>query len=344
MSTMSPPAPPPARSLRAGLLPWVQLFKHPFLWILLGIIFVVSIVPIATNSPTLREQLFLVLMSVILATSVNIIMGYTGYVSFGNIVFFGLGGYIAFYLMLNLQTHLAVAALAGGIFASTFATLLGIPVLRLRGAYFALATIGINEAVRAFVNNFEPFGGSVGMFFDYSQYDAYGGAKNALWLAYYGIVLVALLAVTASFLIKKSKFGLGLMAIREDQDAAQVLGIEPARYKVIAYAVSAFFPALAGALFFFKNGIIEPAPAFNMTASIEGMVAVMLGGFGTVAGPVIGAVVYDRLREFLLTSDLFSALHVAVAGVLLLLIVLFLPAGVVGELRRRIPFVRRWVE
>ncbi len=333
-----------ARGMRDTLLSFLQLLKHPFLWVMLGIIVLVGALPIFTNSPTLREQLFLVLMSVILATSVNIIMGYTGYVSFGNIVFFGLGGYIAFYLMLNLQVHLALAALAGGIFASAFATLLGIPVLRLRGAYFALATIGINEAVRAFVNNFEPFGGSVGMFFDYSQYDTYGGAKNALWLAYYGIVLVTLLAVTTSFIIKKSKFGLALMAIREDQDAAQVLGIEPARYKVIAYAASAFFPALAGALFFFKNGIIEPAAAFNMTASIEGMVAVMLGGFGTVAGPIIGAVVYDRLREFLLTSDLFSALHVAVAGVLLLLIVLFVPAGFVGELRRRIPFVRRWVE
>lgn len=327
-----------------GLIASLRASAQPFIWIALGLILVVALVPLFTDSPTLREQLFLMLMGIILATSVNIIMGFTGYVSFGNIVFFGLGGYIAFYLMVTWQVHLALAALVGGVGGSVFATLLGIPILRLRGAYFALATIGINEAVRAFVNNFEPFGGSVGMFFDYSLYDAYGGAKNALWIAYYGIVLVALAAVATSYFIKQAKFGLGLMAIREDQDAAQVLGINPARFKVAAYAASAFFPALAGALFFFKNGIIEPAPAFNLTTSIEGLVAVMLGGYGTVTGPIIGAVVYERLREFLLTSDVFSSLHVAIAGVLLLLIVLFVPAGLVGALRRRFATLRRYVE
>jgi branched-chain amino acid transport system permease protein len=311
---------------------------------MLAVILLVALVPIVTGSSNSREQLFLVLMAVVLASSVNIIMGYTGYVSFGHIVFFGIGGYIAFFLMLNYQVHLILAALIAGGVASALALVIGVPVLRLRGAYFALATIGINEAVRAFVNNFEPFGGSVGMFFSTQVFEAYGGSGNALWLAYYGIVVVALVTVATSYFIKRSKFGLGLMAIREDQDAAQVIGINPARYKVLAYAVSALFPALAGAIFFFKNGIIEPAPAFNLTASIVSLVAVMLGGFGTVAGPIIGGVVYDRLREFLLTSDVFSSLHVAIAGVLLLVIVLFVPAGLVGELRRRVPFLRRYVE
>jgi len=317
---------------------------QPFFWITMALMLGAGLLPIVTDSPNLREQLFLVMMSVILATSVNIIMGYTGYVSFGNIVFFGIGGYVAFYLMHTFQLHVALAAVSGGLAASGMALIIGIPVLRLRGAYFALATIGINEAARAFVNNFEPFGGSVGMFFNIEMFDAYGGAKNALWLAYYGIVIVALAAVTTSYFVKRSKFGLGLMAIREDQDTAQVMGIDPSRFKVIAYMLSALFPGLAGALFFFKNGIIEPAPAFNLTASIEGLVAVMLGGFGTVAGPIIGALVYDRLREFLLTSEMFSMLHVAIAGVLLLLIVLFLPAGLVGELRRRVPSLRRFIE
>lgn len=341
----SRPLPTRARaSSRETLAPYLRIGTHPFLWLMLGVMILVALFPIVINSPGWREEIFLVMMAVILASSVNIIMGYTGYVSFGNIVFFGLGGYIAFFLMLNVQMHLAAAALGGGVFAALFATLLGIPVLRLRGAYFALATIGINEAVRAFINNFEPFGGSVGMNFEFSFYDAYGGAKNALWLAYYAIILVALATVVTSFLVKQSKFGLGLMAIREDQDAAQVLGIQPARYKVIAYAISAFFPALAGAIFFFKNGIIEPGPAFSLTASIEGLVAVMLGGFGTVAGPLVGALVYDRLRAFLLTSGTFSELHVAVAGVLLLLIVLFVPAGLIGELRRRVSGLRRYIE
>lgn len=332
----------PSAPLRARLRAWLR--TSPFLWLALLIIAAAGLLPALTGSASLREELFLMAMLVILASSVNIIMGYTGYVSFGNIVFFGLGGYLAFYLMQTFQLHFVLAALIAGIGASVFALLLGTPILRLRGAYFALATIGVNEAVRTFVANFEPFGGSVGMFFNYEMYTPYGGAKNAHWLAYYAIVCVALVTVAVSFFVKKSKFGLGLMAIREDQDAAQVLGINPTRYKVAAYTISAFFPALAGAIFFFKNGIIEPGPAFQLHRSIEGLVMVMLGGYGTVAGPIVGAVVYERLRSFLITNPTFSSLHLFIAGLLLLLIVLFVTAGLVGWLRQRFPVLRRYVE
>lgn len=318
--------------------------RHLFLWITLVIILLVAMVPIFTNSPSLREDLFLVLEVVVFASSINIITGYTGYVSFGHIVFLGLGGYIAFFLILNLQMNFLVAALIAGLCASGFAFLLGVPILRLRGAYFALATIGVNEAVATFVNNFDPFGGSVGMTFNLALYDAYGGPRNAAQYAYYAMVVVTLATVGASYLIKKSKFGLGLMAIREDQDAAQVLGINPARYKILAYVISAFFPALAGAILYFKNGTIEPDAAFPLLASIEGLVMMMLGGYGTVSGPIIGAVVYDRLRATLLTSDIFSSLHLFIAGVLLLLIVLFVTAGVVGFLRQRVAMLRKALE
>lgn len=322
----------------------MKTFSSPFFWLVLIVVAAVAALPILQDSPTLREEMFLMLMLIILASSINIIMGYTGYVSFGHIVFFGLGGYFAFYLMQNFQLHFVPAALAGAVATSIFAFLLGIPVLRLRGAYFALATIGINEAVRAFINNFEPFGGALGMFFNYSVYDLYGGAKIAGQLAYYGMVVVALVTIGTSFLMKKSKFGLGLMAIREDQDAAQVIGIDPARLKVITYTVSAFFPALAGAIFFFKNGIIEPGPAFDLLRSIEGLVMVMLGGYGTVTGPIVGAFVYERLRSFLITNPTFSNFHLFIAGLLLLIIVLFVTAGFVGWLRQRIPALRRYLE
>ncbi len=313
------------------------------LWITLGAVAIVAAVPLILGSATMREELFLILMLVILASSVNIIMGYTGYVSFGHIVYFGLGGYTGFYLMQNHNIHFLAAVLAGGVLSSIVALLLGMPVLRLRGAYFALATIGINEATRTFVNNFEPFGGSVGMFFKYEVYNSYGGAKDALAMAYYAIVVVALLTIGASYVVKRSKFGLGLLAIREDQDAAQVLGIDPARSKVIAYGVSAFFPGLAGAVFFFKNGLIEPGIAFDLMRSIEALVMVMLGGFGTVTGPIVGALVYDRLRSFLITNSTFSNFHLFIAGALLLVIVLFVTAGVVGWMRQRSPRLRRYL-
>jgi branched-chain amino acid transport system permease protein len=326
---------------------------NPFLWLILIVVGGIALIPIFTGDASLRENLFLILMTVILASSVNIIMGYTGYVNFGHIVFFGLGGYFAFFLMQNLQMNFVLAALVGALSTCLFAVLLGIPVLRLRGAYFALATIGINEAVRTFVSNFDAFGGSVGMFFNYSTYNAYGGAKNALWYAYDAIVVVALATIAASFLIKRSKFGLGLMSIREDQDAAQVLGIDPARAKVITYTISAFFPGLAGAIFFFKNGIIEPSVAFDLLRSIESLVMVMLGGYGTVTGPIVGAALYEQLSSELITAPAiklfglslnFSQLHLAIAGLLLLLIVLFVTAGFVGWLRQRFPPVRRYLE
>jgi branched-chain amino acid transport system permease protein len=319
-------------------------WRGPFLWITLLLIAVVAAIPILTANVTLREDLFLILQVVVFASSINIITGYTGYVSFGHIVFMGLGGYIAFFLMLNLGMNFVLAALIAGGVTSAFALLLGIPILRLRGAYFALATIGILEAVQSFVTNFGPFGSSNGMTFNFALYDAYGGAKNAGQYAYYAMVVITLLTVATSYLIKKSKFGLGLMAIREDQDAAQVLGINPARYKLIAYVISAFFPALAGAVLYFKNGTIEPDIAFPLLASIEGLVMMMLGGYGTVSGPIVGALVYDRLRATLLTSDIFSSLHLFIAGLLLLLIVLFVTGGVVGWLRQHLPVLRRALE
>jgi branched-chain amino acid transport system permease protein len=325
----------------------MKTFISPFFWLVLVVVGGVALVPVLTNSPSMREDLFLMLMLVTLASSVNIIMGYTGYVSFGHIVFFGLGGYLAFFLTKTFETHFVLAALAAGIGASLIAFLMGIPVLRLRGAYFALATIGINEAFRVFFTNFDIFGpgsGAVGWLLPFSVYDPYGGAKNAHQLAYYAMVVVALSAIATSFFIKKSKFGLGLMAIREDQDTAMVLGIDPVRAKVMTYTVSAFFPALAGAIFFFKNGSILPEVAFELYRSIEALVMVMLGGFGTVTGPIVGAVVYERLRSYLITDPTFSNLHLVIAGALLLIIVLFVTAGLVGWLRNRFPAVRRYLE
>lgn len=322
----------------------MHTLKSPFFWIILIVLGALAALPIVLDSTTMREDMFLILMLMILASSINIIMGYTGYVSFGHIVFFGLGGYIAFFLTKEFQVHFMLAALVGGITASLVAFLIGVPVLRLRGAYFALATIGINEAFRAFFTNFEAFGGSVGMFFNIAVYDAYGGPKNAGQLAYYAMVVVALVTIATSFLIKKSRFGLGLMTIREDQDAAMVLGINPARYKVITYVISAFFPGIAGAIFFFKNGLIEPGPAFELHRSIEALVMVMLGGYGTVTGPIVGAIVYERLRGFLITDPVLSNAHLVIAGFMLLLIVLFMTAGVVGWIRQRVPALRRYLE
>jgi branched-chain amino acid transport system permease protein len=219
--------------------------------------------------------------------------------------------------------------------------LLGKAILRLRGAYFALATIGINEAVKAFIKNFEPFGASTGISMQFSVYQDYGGAKDALWLAFYITVGLAIAAIVLSNLVKTSKFGLGLMAIREDEDAAEVMGVVTPNAKTWAFVLSAILPGMIGAVYYFKNSNIEPADAFRLGFSIETLVMVMLGGFGTITGPILGAVGYQRLRGFLQINPLFKDIQLTVAGILLLLIILFIPAGLVGWLRQRFPILRR---
>ena len=152
---------------------------------------------------------------------------------------------------------------------------------------------------------------------------------------------VTLISIIVSYLIRTSKFGLGLLAIREDEDAAEVMGVVAPNAKTWAYVISAIIPGIIGPLFFFKNGNIEPHHAFPLHSSIEVIVMVMLGGRGTVLGPVLGATIYQRMRVLLLTSPIFKDIQLSVAGALLLLIVLFVPTGVVGWLRDRFPILRR---
>ncbi|MCA9956299.1 MAG: branched-chain amino acid ABC transporter permease [Ardenticatenaceae bacterium] len=317
------------------------LRKYLGLIVTLAVLLILVVWPIITGKDISRETTFTILLSVALASSLNILLGYTGYVSFGHVVFFGLGGYVGFYLMSVQGMSLWIAMLAGGISASLLAFLLGKAILRLRGGYFALATIGVNEAMRAFINNFEPFGGPVGMTLNFSVYRDYGGPGEALWLSYYVLAALTLVVILMSYAVRTSKFGLGLLAIREDEDAAEVMGVNAPNAKTWAYVLSAIIPGMLGVLFFFKNGSIEPVPAFRLHFSIEMIVMVMLGGQGTVLGPILGAYGYQRLRGFLLTSDIFKDIQLAVAGALLLVIVLFVPAGLVGWLRNRFPKARR---
>jgi branched-chain amino acid transport system permease protein len=322
----------------------MRALKQPGMWLYVGVLVFWGLVVFLLDDPTLRETSFTLLMYVGLASSLNILLGYTGYVSFGHIVFFGLGGYMGFYLVSIQEWSLYPAALVGGVFGAVVAALLGLAVLRLRGAYFALATIGVNEAARAFVNNFRPFGGATGLSLDYSVYAQYGGSMTALWLAFGLVWFIAIATVVTSYLVKQSRFGLGLMAIREDEDAAMVMGVKAPRAKTWAYALSAFFPGIIGTIYFFKNGNVEPHDAFRLHMSIETLVMIMLGGQGTVLGPILGALSYERLRGYLLVSPIFKSLHLALSGVALLLIILFVPAGVVGWLRQRFPRLRGVLE
>jgi branched-chain amino acid transport system permease protein len=297
--------------------------------------------PVITDNVSNRESAFTILKAIALASSLNILLGYTGYVSFGHIVFYGFGGYVGLYFVNEQGWSIWAGMLIGGISSGVLAFLLGKAILRLRGAYFALATIGINEAMKALINNLDLFGGPIGITLNFSVYKAYGGAAKALGMAFYVMVGLTFAALIISHLVRTSKFGLGLQAIRENEDAAEVMGVVAPDAKTWAYVLSAIIPGMVGVLFFFKNGNVEPHVAFPLHSSIELLVMVMLGGQGTVLGPILGAFAYQGMRGYFVTSDFFKDIQLSVSGVLLLLIVLFIPAGAIGWLRQRVPALRR---
>jgi branched-chain amino acid transport system permease protein len=320
------------------------VLRRPFFWIITLFIAVFAIAPVIGNNVELRESLVLATVYITLATNLNIVLGYAGYVNFGSIVFFGLGGYICVYLMGAPGWPLPVALLAAGAAVSLLSLVFGLGVLRLRGAYFALATIGVNEGVQAFVENFNPFGGSSGLYLPVTMFKPLGGPMEALWVVYFLLVVVMGVSLYLSYAVKLSKFGLGLLAIGQNEDAAQVLGVPTRLYKALAYSVSAFLPALAGGLYFFKSAFIQPSDAFDLTFSTEAIVIIMLGGQGTIIGPALGAYFYEELRGWLLTSDTFSHFQLVIAGSLLLVIVLFVPGGLMGWLYGRWPRLRSVLE
>ncbi len=322
----------------------LRLARRPFFWVIALIVAVFAIAPLIGDNVDLRESLVLDALYIILASNLNIMLGYTGYINFGSIVFFGLGGYICLWLVGGLGLPLAVSLPIAGICVSGLALVFGLGILRLRGHFFALATIGIIEGVQAFVQNFKPWGGSAGLYLSGGVLKQIGGAANALWVIYFLMIAVMGLSLYLSYAVKSSKFGLGLLAIGQNEDAAAVLGVPTPHYKAFAYCTSAFLPAIAGGLFFFKSAFVEPASAFDLTLSTEVIVVVMLGGQGTVFGVALGALLYSELRGYLLTTATFSNFQLVISGALLLLIVLFFPGGLMGWIYSRFPRIQKVLE
>jgi branched-chain amino acid transport system permease protein len=323
---------------------FLHLARRPFFWIIALLIAVFAIAPLIGGDVDLRESLILDALYITLASNLNIMLGYTGYINFGSIVFFGLGGYICLWLVRALALPLVLSLLGAGIGVSLLALVFGLGILRLRGHFFALATIGIIEGVQAFVQNFGPWGGSAGFYLSAGIFKPLGGPAQALWVIYFMMIAVMGLSLYVSYAIKNSKFGLGLLAIGQNEDAAAILGVPTPLYKALAYCASAFLPAVAGGLFFFKSAYIEPASAFDLTLSTEVIVVAMLGGQGTVTGVALGAYLYAELRSYLLTTATFSNFQLVISGGLLLLIVLFFPSGLMGWIYSRFPRTQKVLE
>lgn len=320
------------------------MLSRPFFWLITATIAVFATAPVLGNNVELRESLILAALYIILASNLNMMLGYAGYINFGSIVFFGLGGYICVWLVSAHAWPLGASLLAAGVCVSILSLFFGLGILRLRGAFFALATIGVNEAVQAFVENFGPWGGSSGIYLSPMIFKPLGGSAEALWIIYFLMVAVMGLSLYLSYIVKTSKFGLGLLAIGQNEDAAAILGVPTPLYKALLYSASAFLPAMAGGLYFLKSSFIQPSDAFDLTLSTEVIVIAMLGGQGTITGVAIGAYFYEELRGFLLTSETFSHFQLVIAGLLLLLIVLFFPSGLMGFIYKHFPRTQKVLE
>ena len=260
----------------------------------------------------------------------NLLGGVTGQVSFGFAVFYGLGAYTAaFAISGGVNPYVAFAA--AGLVAALGSILIGIPTFRLRGPYFAIATIGVNEAIRIVMSNLAITGGASGY-----RLPAAGRFSQAEH--YYTALGIAAVAFLVSWYVMRSPFGLALRAIREDQDAAADLGVHPFRCKLTVHALSAFLTGMAGGAFARYTAYIHPDGVFSFATGISILLMPVIGGLGTLPGPVIGAIIYSIVQEEMVVN--FPQFHLLLYGALLILIVLFEPGGLVGLAKRLARSVR----
>ncbi|MHB8535516.1 MAG: branched-chain amino acid ABC transporter permease [Sulfuricaulis sp.] len=268
-------------------------------------------------------QVFLVIA---LAQAWNLISGMTGYVSFGHAAFFGVGAYAgALFLTWGFPWWLAVFQGAG--VAALIAVPLGMLTLRLRGPYFAIAMLGLNEIGRIVATLW------VGLTNGGSGITLQPALLPPLGVEYFTALALALGATLLLAWIHRHRFGLELRAIREDEEAAEMVGVNTTLNKVIAFILSALIPGAVGAVYVLYTSYINPGSAFAHARNVEMIVVVLFGGSGTVWGPILGAAIIMILREMLWAE--FPAVHLALLGVLLLVVVLYLPGGIVSLARRR---------
>jgi branched-chain amino acid transport system permease protein len=266
-----------------------------------------------------------VFMWIALAGSWNLISGLTGYVSFGHVAFFGVGTYTAAILITKAGWHWLPAGLAGCGPAMLLALIIGYPCLRLKGPYFAISMLGLNEVVRALVSYFDGFtGGGSGISLP---------PIDATIPVYYAMAGVALVVTLVTYWIITSRFGLRLIAIREDEVAAEAMGINTARLKLYAFLLSAAFPGIVGGFYAWYASYVEPLSVFPLITTITMIIMCLFGGAGTVLGPVIGAVLLSVFQELVWVRFLF--VHQAIFGALIVAVVLMMPRGILGILRQR---------
>jgi len=297
---------------------------------------VAILLPLALRQPTARNTLVLMLMLAQLGVAWNILGGYAGQMSLGHAAFYGTGAYVSTALLLRLGISPWLGMAAGAAAATALALVVGWPCFRLRGHYFAMATIAVGEIVQAIATNWDAIGGAVGLTLPVEERGLAGFVFNVSRLPYYYIAL-GLLALTllVNWAVVRSHLGYYFRAIKDEPDAARALGVSLTRYKLAAIALSAALTAAGGTLYAQKELYIDPGSVLSTGLSIRISLAAILGGVGTISGPVLGAVVLTGIDEASRTvfGGTGRGTDLVVYGLLIVLIALFRPEGLVGLFR-----------
>jgi branched-chain amino acid transport system permease protein len=294
----------------------------------------VILFPLFEKSPSHQNFVFLVLMAAQLGVAWNIIGGYAGQISLGQVAFYGLGAYTSTLLFTKFGINPWLAIPIGGLLAACISLAVGWSCFRLKGHYFAMATIAVAEIIQIVFTNWEFAGAAVGL-----NLPMEGGWKFLIFAEkepYYYIALgLLLLTLAVNYAIEKSYLGYYLRAIKDEPDAAQSLGVNLSLYKQIAFAISSFFTALGGSLYAHKELYIDPGSVLHTGLSIKMALVSILGGVGTLSGPVIGAAVLTLIEEG--TRMLFGGsgkgTDLVIYAALIVVIAVYYPSGVVGWVR-----------
>lgn len=273
---------------------------------------------------------FIICLQISMGQSWNILGGFGGQTSLGHAAFFGIGALVTRTLWLDGQPF-AFAFVLGGLVAVTFAMLVGAPTFRLRGAYFAIGTLGVAEALRITVSQNIPF---------ISTMPGPLIASYELPPRYYLALGLALAATGTAYLLLRSPWSLGILALREDEEAAQAMGVHVLRHKLLALALSSFFAGLAGGVFAFQQISYYPSAPFSPLWTFDALLITFIGGLGTLVGPVIGAIFFILVRQQLAVT--LVEIHQVIFGILFIVIVLIFPGGLV-EVWRRLSRIR-WIK
>lgn len=280
------------------------------------------------------------LMWIAMTSSWNILGGYTGYISLGHNVFFGLGGYVAGLLLVFHGVSPFASAVLGGFVAMLVGLVAGFITFRTRGPAFIISTIALLLMTSLLFDNWSLVGGSNGMELTLPPIPL-------RWLKlpfYYAMLVAAMGSVFLGYRVQHSKLGLALRAIAQDETKAEVAGIHTRRLKVLAFALSAFFPGVVGAIWGYSLSYLRPTIFFVIGVAAQMVLMAIIGGRGTVAGPVLGALLVVALNEVAVTQFGSTELNIVVTGVILIIVLLFFPQGIVGTLREKgkLPVVLDW--